>query len=417
MRRLPVVGAVLAAVAVAMVVSTTAELPGNALLSDPEVDVVIVPTPEQPSPPTPAPQPKPKPQPQSQALVYVRPNGLAKVTAGTPAGVAIWRHPTDRRKSVVLGAAEDGGIAAYNLAGRRFLRLQGPESRLTGVDIHYRFRFDPQWTNDIAVVSDGATGRLRALAFRPVAASYGQPLVQEVTAPDAPTIFPDGSPRDVTVWQDPTGVYAVVAQESATRLALVRLTPATDRKVAFEVIRTIDLPTDFVTHDLTPWTPCGPTPIAGLTSDASAVFISQRGVGIWRINPDLTGEPTLIDVVAQFGAPPNPDGTCGMGEGSDRLNDVGALALYRAPGTTGYLIAATPGDGRFAVYTRQPIAYAGRFRIASVPATGSLAITNLSLGSPYAKGMLAARTTGNSFALIRWDELARHAGLIVNTRS
>ncbi|GAA0976038.1 hypothetical protein GCM10009555_035010 [Acrocarpospora macrocephala] len=418
-RRLPIAGAVVAAVALVVVVSTNANLTGAELLGDPELDIVVAPTPEQP---TAAPSAQPTPaapaetQPQTRGQVYVRPAGLAKVTGGVAAGVGIWRHPTDRRKSVVVGAAEDGGIAAYNLAGRRLLRLQGPGVRLTGVDVFYRFRFDPEWTNDIAVVTDGATGRLRALAFRPVAASFGNPLIEEVTAPDMPVIFPDGFPRDVRVWQDATGVYAVVAQDGAARLALVRLVPAAGRKVAYEVVRTLDLPTDLVTHDLTPWTPCGPAPIVGLAADTSTLYVAQRGVGIWQLTPDLTGQPSLVDVVSGFGALPAADGTCGPGEGSDRLEDVGALSLYRAPGSPGYLIAATPGNGRFTVYNRQPVQYMGRFRIGSVPATGSLAVTNLALGSPYGKGLLVARTGGNAFALVKWDDVARRMGLLVDTR-
>ncbi|GIH21827.1 hypothetical protein Aph01nite_01370 [Acrocarpospora phusangensis] len=426
MRRLPIAGAVVAAVALVTAVSAGVDLTGTALLADPEVDIVVAPTPEQPAPtPAATAQPKPRteaeprnqPRNQAQGQVYVRPRGVAQVSGGVAAGVGIWRHPTDRRKSVVVGAAEDGGIAAYDLAGRRLLRLHGPGVRLTGVDVLYRFRFDPGWTNDLAVVADGGTGRLHALAFRPVAARFGNPLVEEVTAPEAPVVFPDGSPRDVAVWQDGSGVYAVVAQDGAARLALVRLVPATGRKVVYEVVRTIDLPTAFVTHDMNPWTPCGPAPVVGLAADASALYVAQRGVGIWQLAPDLAGEPELVDVVSRFGAPQAADGTCGVGEGSDRLDDVGALALYRAPGDTGYLIAATPGNGRFAVYGRRPVRYLGKFRVGSVPANGSLAVSNLALGAPYGKGMLAARTGGNGFALVRWDELARGMGLIVDTRS
>ncbi|WP_170316966.1 phytase [Acrocarpospora corrugata] len=412
MRRLPIAGAVVVAVALTVVLSTHANLTTAELRADPEVDIVVAPTEEAPSAaPTRDPSAaQPPPDASAPGQVYVRPAAFAKVT-GSPADVAIWRHPTDRRKSVVLGAALDGGIAAYDLAGRRFLTLRGPGARPTGVDVLYRFRFDPAWTNDIAVVTDGATGRLRAMAFRPVAAGFGNPLIEEVTAPDVPVIFADGMPRDIAVWQDGTGAYAVVAQDGTARLALVRLTPAPGRKVAYEVIRTLDLPTDLVTHDLTPWTPCGPAPVIGLVADASALYVAQRGVGIWRLTPDLTGEPTFVDVVSQFGATPAADGTCGPGEGSDRLPDVGALALY-----PGHLLAATPGNGRFAVYTRQPVQYVGKFRLVGVPATGGLAVTNLALGAPYGGGLLVAGGGGNTFALVRWDGLARRLGLPVDTR-
>jgi len=62
---------------------------------------------------------------------------------------AVWVHPTDPARSLVLGTDKKGGLHAYSLDGRD-RQLVSPGSRPNNVDVLYGFRLDGRPT-DLAI--------------------------------------------------------------------------------------------------------------------------------------------------------------------------------------------------------------------------------------------------------------------------
>src|SRR5689334_5095147 len=66
---------------------------------------------------------------------------------------AVWLHPTDPAKSLILGTDKQGGLIAYDLAGKP-LQTVSPQSRPNNVDVLYDLPLDDQGTRaDVAVAT------------------------------------------------------------------------------------------------------------------------------------------------------------------------------------------------------------------------------------------------------------------------
>lgn len=145
-------------------------------------------------------------------------------SAGDVDDPAIWVHPTDSGKSLVVAALKDGGLRVYDLAGQRVQQLPpGPlvtdmsgKSRFNNVDIIYGFKLDNNQVVDLAVVSDRGQDVVRF--FQIEAGRAGMPLV-DVTSATPQRVFPtapkEGNERDAA--QDDS--VAVSKQRSAYGLA------------------------------------------------------------------------------------------------------------------------------------------------------------------------------------------------------
>jgi 3-phytase len=272
---------------------------------------------------------------------------------------AIWVHPWNRAKSLVVGTAKNGGLRVYDLAGREVQSIAAGEGgRFNNVDI---IRYGRQ---DVAVVTDRGNDKLRFYRIDPRAT--GTPLV-DVTAADAPLLF---SADAEEVEEQATGYglatygdYAVVSRRHRTRLGIFRLKQQ-GATISYRVSDTLDLPREFRLPDGTTWTPCaepGEDPqVEGMVVDtrAKVLYASQEDIGLWRI--DLRGGKfghgrRIVEKVAEFGVPGTYDPEteeCTLGADSGyggRIKaDVEGATLYE-----NYLLVSSQGDSRFYAYDRR----------------------------------------------------------------
>ncbi|MGW5746911.1 phytase [Amycolatopsis sp. NPDC003861] len=367
----------------------------------------------------------PAPVLQTQAFVDDAGATPADADADDP---AIWVHPRDPERSVVLGALKEGGLAAFDL-GARTLQLvpAGPGGRFNNVDV----------VGDLAVVSDRGRDRVRVYRIDPAGAAAGAHVLRDVTDPAAAPVF-SASESEVdeqrtayglAAGRDPrTGVrWVAVTRRHETRVALLRLVDRPGGTVGTAPIDTVDLPARFRLPDGTSWSPCeepgeGPQ-LEGSVLDGRVLYTAQEDVGIWRI--PLTsggfGRPELIDRVRSFGVPSRwdaaseecvPDGA-DPGYGGRRLTaDAEGLAV-----ANGTLFASSQGDSRFVVYgrhVRDLRIVAGRGTDSVEHSDGS-AISTASLGRRFPHGLLVVHdgerrpsagdlpTTG--FAFVRLEDV------------
>jgi 3-phytase len=368
---------------------------------------------------------EPAPVLQTQAFVDDAGASPANADADDP---AIWVHPRDPGRSVVLGTLKEGGLAAFDL-GARTLQLvpAGAGGRFNNVDV----------VGDLAVVSDRGRDRVRVYRIDPAGSAAGAHVLRDVTDPAAAPVF-SASESEVdeqrtayglAAGRDPrTGVrWVAVTRRHETRVALLRLADRPGGTVGTEPVATVDLPSTFRLPDGSAWSPCeepgeGPQ-LEGSVLDGRVLYTAQEDVGIWRIplTPSGFGRPELVDRVRSFGVPSRwdaateecvPDGPDPGYGGRWLTADAEGLAV--ADGT---LFASSQGDSRFVVYgkhVRDLRIVAGRGTDSVEHSDGS-AISTASLGRRFPHGLLVVHdgerrpsagdlpTTG--FAFVRLEDV------------
>jgi 3-phytase len=268
---------------------------------------------------------------------------------------AIWVHPRDRARSLVIGTAKNGGLRVYDLAGREVQVIPTPEDgRFNNVDIVTGFRLGRDRT-DLAVVTDRGRDQLRFYRINP-ATSH----LEDVTVDNPPLLF---SADQAEVADQATGYGlavhgedAVVSRRHTTRLGFFTIRASGD-KVTYVRKSTLDLPKEYLLPDGTTWQPCGDPgedpQVEGMVIDpkANVLYASQEDVGLWRI--DLrTKRRHIVERVAEFGVPTaedcTPDTEHDPGYGGRIHADVEGATLY-----DDYLLVSSQGDSRFFVYDRR----------------------------------------------------------------
>jgi len=372
---------------------------------------------------------------------------------------AIWVHPADSSRSVVIVTAKEGGLRVYDMGGSELQaipaspapRADGIDGRYNNVDIAYGLTLGRQ-RMDVAVVSDRYNDQLRFWTIDPAGSAAVTPLV-EVTAPELPFLFnADRSEVDeehtaygVAVYQPRRGqAWAVVTQEGTTRIASVRITAA-NQGFGYADQRYLDMPGEFPLPDGTTWVPCEEPGVApqleGLAVDqrTGVLYAAQEDVGLWRVQLPLgRHRPKLVDRVADFGVhdvydeateecvPVDPDARS-FG-GPNLVADAEGVDIYYGRGAKGYVIVSSQGDDRYAVYaTEAGNRSLGTFTVAGdgvddVNGSDGLAVTNRMVGG-YRRGLLVTHDepeTGEgvdvdrdatNFSYVDWGQVAKGLGL------
>ncbi|MFH8882857.1 phytase [Streptomyces californicus] len=342
---------------------------------------------------------------------------------------AIWRNPADPGRSLVIATAKQGGLRAYDLDARQVQSIPAPAGpsaddkpgRFNNVDLVRGLRLGGVRT-DVAVVSDRGNDRLRI--YRIDRDKPGGPLT-DVTDPGARPVFSadqaeineQATAYGLATWTDrATGrSYALVSQRNRTRIALLELLPAPTGTVGYRQVRTLDLPSSFRLPSGAAWTPCAEPDelpqVEGMVVDPAdgTLYAGQEDVGIWRIDAGLSGTPTLIDKVREYGVPGTYDEQteeCAPGAdpgfGGTRLTaDVEGLTLVEESDGDGYLLASSQGDNTFVAYDRErdeDNEYENAFRIAAASDTldgaevcDGAAALNAPLGNRYPNGLLVVQ--------------------------
>ncbi|WP_327085391.1 phytase [Nonomuraea sp. NBC_01738] len=362
---------------------------------------------------------------------------------------AIWVDPHDDEDSVVVTTAKEGGLNVYNLDGQSLQHFDAPAApgpddengRFNNVDVAYGFA-----GKDLAVVSDRGRDQLRFYSI-----SHGH--LTDVTDPAVPFLFNTTQAQvndqetgyGLATWKDSTGTYALVSRRHRTSIGLVKLVPAANGKITYQVVRTLELPGAFTLPNGAQWSPClepgEQAQVEGMVVDQQrdVLYAAQEDVGIWRMRADLTGPPVLVDKVKEYGVPGTydpateecvPGADPGYG-GTHLAADAEGLTIYYRGNGKGYLLASSQGDNTFAVYRREPgNAYLGQFRVGShngvdgVEVSDGSMVLNVPLGD-FDEGVFIAHDGVNTpevpdrentnFKFAEWDDIADELGLAVDT--
>lgn len=323
----------------------------------------------------------------SDKLAPVKLNALKPIAITEPAphdtdDPAIWIHPTDASKSLIIGTDKEteGGLYVYNLEGKIVNKVLGIK-RPNNVDIAYGLILNGKKT-DIAVTTEREMNRIRIFSLpdmKPID-NGGIPVfegeverdpmgVSLYTRPSDKAIFAivgrKSGPTDNYLWQ-----YKLSDGSGTVKAELVRKFGKYSAKKEIEAI--------------------------AVDNELGYVYYSdeQSGMRKYVADPDAKNNNEL----AFFGQ-------------KDFKEDNEGIAIYKKTATTGYILVSNQQDNTFNVYPREGAnGNPNEYPLLAVIPTSTVEcdgadVTNINLNSQYKNGMFVAMSNGMTFHFYEWNQI------------
>jgi 3-phytase len=298
---------------------------------------------------------------------------------------AVWVHPTDPAQSLVLGTDKNGGLLVFDLEGV-LLQVVSDGARPNNVDVIYDF---PLNGNPV----DLAVAGVRKPEGFGVAIWVIDPdkrMLTELGAVPSFSTFGGGEPYGSCVYRSPLdGSQFVFVTNKIGKVEQYRLESTTQGTVKATLARTISVGTQ----------------VEGCVADPyhQKLYVAEEDVGIWCYDAEPSSKQPRRSVAR-------------VGEHGLKA-DLEGLALYRASGGKGYLIASVQGNSTFAVFERDG---ENSFVATIDPASGSvedvgdtdgLDVINMPTSPRFPRGLLVvqdgiARNGRQNFKLFSWADVA-----------
>ncbi|MEZ2274334.1 MAG: phytase, partial [Microcoleus sp.] len=312
---------------------------------------------------------------------------------------AIYVHPTDPGKSLVVATAKNAGLRVYDLQGNLLQSINPGVSatdriRYNNVDLVYGFKIGDR-TVDLAIASDRRNDKLAIFQIDPNPATPGQTL-KDITDPSIGTLFrtPTFSAAASTDESNAYGLtsyrslttgksYVFVNRRNTGDVAQFELSATASGQVGATLVRNFTVANP-------PAVPAGRSPqLEGMVADQQLgfLYVGQEDVGIWKYSAEPTGSSTgtLIDRTRAQG-------------GTVLVDDVEGLTIYYGENGKGYLLASSQGSNTFAVYDRGGSnGFIGEFAIGTNGAIDSnqqsdgADVVNVPLGPNFPSGLLVTQ--------------------------
>jgi 3-phytase len=314
---------------------------------------------------------------------------IETVAASGADDVAIWIHPTDTSKSVIIGTAKTSAnsVRVYSLSGTQLQTVSSAE--VNNIDLRYNFRLGAQ-TAAIVAGSDRSNNSITLFRVDPQSG-----LLTNVAAR---TISTGIAIYGCSMYLSPvSGKYYTFVTSESGQVQQWELFDNGGGKVDAKLVRSFSVGSRS----------------EGMVADDKLgyLYVSEEDVGIWRYSaePDGGTARTKIDLT---------------GSGGHLTADVEGLTIYYAANGAGYLLASSQGSNEFEVYQRAaPNSYVGSLKLVAgggidaVTDTDGIDVTNFPLGSQFPQGLFVAQDNDENFKLARWDAIASAFGNLPNTNT
>lgn len=298
---------------------------------------------------------------------------------------AIWIHPTDPDKSLILGSDKTLGLDVFDLNGTRL--MTDTVGRINNVDVRNGFSYQGA---QIALAGGSNRDNI-GMDFWRIDGENGS--VHLLTPGSIKSDLPDVYGFCLYTSALDNATYAFVNSKTG-KVEQWRLDGNTDSLSAVKM-RELQLPSQ----------------VEGMVADDhhGTLFVGVEGAGVFY-----------------FGAEPN-DNTEGVripltGEDNPAIKyDVEGLALYQSSNAEGYLLLSSQGNNTYAVFDRtNAYDYLGSFKVIDGSIDGTQETDGIDVTSVattfYPKGFLVVQDGENfengvkqaqNFKIIRWDEIAQ----------
>ncbi|MBI4877893.1 MAG: phytase [Acidobacteria bacterium] len=302
---------------------------------------------------------------------------------------AVWVHPTDPARSLIVGtnkvAAPAGAVVVFGLDGKTRQTIAGID-RPNNVDIEYGLKLGSE-TVDVAVVTERLKNRLRIFKIP----SDGGPLT-DITANTAT----EPEPMGISLYRRPRdgAIFAIVSPKTGPKqgyLAQYRLEDDGAGRVKAVLVRR------FGSY-------LGGKEIEAVAVDDALgyVYYADEGYGIhkWHADPD---HPEAARELASFGR-------------TEFAGDHEGIAIYARPNGTGYILCTDQiaGNTHYHIYRREggpggPHDHARMIQCVrgGADSTDGIEVTSAALGPQFPNGLLVVMNSGpKNFLLYRWEDIA-----------
>ena len=299
---------------------------------------------------------------------------------------AIWIHPDDPSKSLIIGTNKKAGLEVYTLEGKKIFFMQS--GRVNNVDVRYDFPLGDQKIDIVA-----ASNR-----------SFNTISIYQIS--DDSLILKEIGARTIKSGLDE--VYGFCLYKSAVSGKFYAFVNSKSGSVEqWELFGTDDLKID---AELVRTFKVGLQTEGCVADDALGyLYIGEENAGIWKYfaEPDYPMDRKMIADTSQ----------------AFITADVEGLTIYQAADQHGYLIASIQGDNLYAVFEREgKNKFLGCFRIAQdaaideVTETDGIDVINLSLNEHFPNGFFIAQDGYNyspegaesnqNFKLVPWENIS-----------
>lgn len=316
----------------------------------------------------------------------VRERALSKAETASVLGkadeLAIWNHPTDPQRSVVIGNDKSvtGALYVYDLQGNLIDRSPYM-NRPSGVSVRYGVKLSNGETVDVvgcAVISDSS---IRIFKINPETRK-----LTDITTPEG---ISTGFERDVygfCFYKRPSDgqLFAFVSRKKKDNIHQLSLSDDGKGKIKGTFVRRFGM------KDQKSY-------VEGMVADDESgyFYCSDERYAILKYyaDPNMQKEP----FIRAFGL-------------HDKIRgDREGLALYKKKGGKGYLIVSSQGDSSFRIYQREGAnKYVKSAALHGVTQTDGIAASSLSIPPDYPTGIFAAHNDSeNNYVFFDWYEFSR----------
>ncbi len=304
---------------------------------------------------------------------------------------AIWAHPTDPSRSLVVATDKKAGLYLYDMEGQVVQFL--PDGKMNNVDL--REGFDLGGRPVVLVTASNRTDKSIAI-YR-----LDTDKRQLVNVADGVQPTGLGDPYGLCMYRAAgSGDTYVFINGDDTRMRQWRLVATADGKVRAEHVREIGF--DSQTEGC-------------VVDDASGkLYVNEEDVALWKLSADPAAGDVKTAVARVEDNPALKD-------------DLEGIGLYDLGDGRGYLVLSSQGNDTYAVYRREGAQeYLGSFAVVADPARGidgisetdGLEVTSRNLGPGFEHGAMIAQDGRNvmpvenqNYKYVSWEDIAKALGL------
>lgn len=322
------------------------------------------------------------------ALVETAPSNSYGDAADDP---AIWAHPTDPSRSLVIATDKKAGMYIYDMQGKVVQFL--PDGKVNNVDLREGFELGGKKV--VLVTASNRTDKSIAIY---VLDTEKRELVN-VADGVQPTGL--GDPYGLCMYRNPKDqrTYVFINGDD-TRKRQWELVAGTNGRVSTKLVR--DMNFDSQTEGC-------------VADDASGtLYVNEEDVALWRMSAEPDGGDAKTEVQKITDNPAVKD-------------DLEGLGIYDLGNGHGYIVVSSQGNDTYAVYRREgKQEYLGSFAVVADPLRGidgisetdGLEVSSRNLGPGFEHGAMIAQDGRNvmpvenqNYKYVPWESIARALNL------
>jgi 3-phytase len=274
---------------------------------------------------------------------------------------AIWVHPSEPSKSLIIGSDKLGGIGVYDMSGRQLQYV--PAGKINNVDLRKGFKLGGR---EVAIVA-GSNRTDDTIALYAVDGAAG--TLENVAARAIPTV---AGTYGACLYRSPvTGKFYYFTTSKKGAVEQYELFETAGAKIDAKKVRAFDLG----------------SVVEGCVADdeLGQLYVAQEDVGIWKFGaePEAGDKRTQVDKA---------------GPGGQLMADVEGLTIAYGADGKGFLMVSSQGNHSYVVYRREgENAYVKSFRIVDgggldgAQETDGIDVTTASLGEGFPHGAFVAQ--------------------------